>query len=183
MTESVSERSSDQTDTTAGGSARNSPAPDLLEVGRVGKSHGLRGEVSVVWSTNMVEERSTPGTKLMADNAWLTVEAARPHQDRWLLRFDGVESRDQADLMRGRILYAEPIESEGDVFVHELIGRELIDQHGGEHGRVVAIVANPASDLIELSDGRLVPLAFYQSHDHAQVTVDVPAGLLDDDSL
>jgi 16S rRNA processing protein RimM len=183
VTKSVSAGSSDPTDTTAVDSANSSPTPDLLEVGRIGKSHGLRGEVSVVWSTNMVEERSTPGTKLKADDVWFTVVAARPHQDRWLVTFDGVEGRDQADQLRGRVLYAEPIESEDDVFVHELIGRELIDQHGAQHGQVIAIVANPASDLIELSDGHLVPLAFYQSHDHAQVVVDVPAGLLDDDSL
>lgn len=154
--------------------------PDLLEVGRIGKSHGLRGEVVVSWTTNMIEQRSAPGSEFLAGDEWLTVVKARPHQDRWLVHFDGVTDRSDADRLRGRTLEARPIESEGDVFVHELVGKVLVDQHGTDHGPVVAMVANPASDLIELGDGRLVPLAFYQSHDDTTVVVDVPAGLLDD---
>ena len=157
--------------------------PDLLEVGRIGKAHGLRGEVVVTWTTNFVAERTEPGTRLLADGEWLTVKVARPHQDRWLIGFDGIADRTRADLLRGRVLQAEPIDSEGDVFVHELVGKTLVDQHGSDHGTVVALIANPASDLLELDSGRLVPMAFYRSHDDASVLVDVPAGLLDDDSI
>jgi len=160
--------------------AGSNPEPaDLLEVGRIGKSHGLRGEVAVTWVTNLVAERTTPGTRLNAAGDWLTVTAARPHQDRWLVRFDGIDDRSAAERLRGRTLSAEPIESEGDVFVHDLVGKTLVDQHGVRHGPVMALVANPASDLLELEDGRLVPLAFYQSHNDDTVSVDAPAGLLD----
>jgi 16S rRNA processing protein RimM len=135
--------------------------------------------VLVAWTTNFVTERSSVGTRLQAGGRWLTVVTARPHQDRWLIGFDGVDDRNDADLLRGQMLMAEPMESEGDVFVHELVGKILVDQHGVEHGPVAAMVANPASDLIELDDGRLVPFAFYRSHDHERVVVDVPPGLLD----
>ena len=68
-------------------------------------------------------------------------------------------------------------------FVHELIGRRIIDQDGTDHGPVTAVVDNPASDLLELGDGRLVPLTFYRGSDPeaGTIIVDVPAGLLDPD--
>lgn len=182
MTESVSGRSAERRTDDIAGPAENRPAsaaPDLLEVGRIGKPHGLRGEVVVTWSTNLIDQRTALGTRLLADEQWLTVATARPHQNRWLIGFEGFTERTEADLLRGRILRAEPIESEGDVFVHDLVGKTLVDQHGVAHGSVVAMVANPASDLIELGDGRLVPFVFYRSHDEDQVRVDVPAGLLD----
>ncbi len=162
---------------------------ELLEVGRIGKAHGLKGEVVVSWVTNLVDERTRAGSRYRVASPgsagaeeWLTVATARPHQDRWLIRFDGVTDRSAADRLRGSTLEAEPIESEGQVFVHELVGKVLVDQHGTEHGAVAALVANPASDLLELGDGRLVPLAFYQDHDDQRVRVDVPAGLLDPQS-
>lgn len=159
---------------------------DYLEVGRIGKAHGLRGEVVVTWITNLIDERTQPGSRFRISGGggeeWLTVSSSRPHQDRWLVRFDGVDDRTAADRLRGTTLEAEPIDTEGEVFVHELVGKTLVDQHGTEHGSVAALIANPASDLLELGDGRLVPLAFYQSHDGDRVLVDVPVGLLDDDS-
>ena len=174
-------------ETTSDPTADPSSPDDLLEVGRIGKAHGLKGEVVVTWITNMIEDRTRVGSRFRVgdatahDSQWLTVASARPHQDRWLVRFDGVADRDAADRLRGVTLEAEPIDSEGDVFVHELVGKTLVDQHGAEHGPVVALVANPASDLLELGDGRLVPLAFYRSHDEHRVLVETPAGLLDSD--
>lgn len=157
--------------------------PDRLEVGRIDTAHGLRGEVVVSFVTNMVSERTTPGTRLWAENRWLTVVAARPHRKKWLVTFDGVADRTAADALRGLILEAEPLETEAEVFVHELVGRRLVDQHGTDHGTVASVIDNPASDLLELDDGRLVPLAFYVAHDETTVSVDVPVGLLDDGAV
>ena len=56
----------------------------------------------------------------------------------------------------------------------------ITDQHGTERGRVVEIIANPASDLLELESGALVPVRFVTSVDPgARVVVDVPDGLFD----
>ncbi|MEM9614182.1 MAG: ribosome maturation factor RimM [Actinomycetota bacterium] len=154
-----------------------------LEVGRIGKAHGLKGEVVVDFSTDRTAERTARGAELWSDDRRLVVASARPHQQKWLIRFDGVADRDAAETLRGLVLAAEPLEDPEAVFVHELVGRTLIDQHGTDHGPVVAMIDNPASDLLELDDGRLVPLAFYVSHDDHTVTVDVPVGLLDDGAI
>ncbi|MDH3300295.1 MAG: ribosome maturation factor RimM [Acidimicrobiia bacterium] len=165
-----------------------SGSASYLEVGRIGKAHGLRGEVVVTWITNLIDDRTRPGSRFRATGGpilgedWLTIATSRPHQNRWLVRFEGVDDRTTADRLRGITLEAEPIDTEGEVFVHELVDKILVDQHGTVHGPVVALIANPASDLLELGDGRLVPLAFYQSHDDERVQVEVPAGLLDDDA-
>lgn len=157
--------------------------PELFEVGRIDKSHGLRGEVVVTFVTNMIAERTTPGAGLWAADRLLTVIAARPHRNKWLVSFEGVADRTAADTLRGVMLQAEPLETEAAVFVHELVGKRLIDQYGTDHGPIASVIDNPASDLLELDDGRLVPLAFYLAHDESTVSVDVPIGLLDEGAV
>lgn len=166
---------------------------DLLEVGRIDKVHGLRGEVLVGLVTNMVEARTAVGTRFWAKSEWLTVASARSHKNKWLMTFEGVVGREAAELLRGRMLEAEPLSDDAAAsgspdrlatevvaFVHDLIGKRLVDQHGVSHGEVTSVVDNPASDLLELADGRLVPLSFYTEHDGETITVDVPPGLLDE---
>lgn len=169
---------------------------DLLEVGRIEKVHGLRGEVVVGLVSNMVDARTSTGAEFLAEGQRLVVAAARPHKNKWLVIFEGVNSREDAETLRGRTLLAEPLPSsaaedgEADgfatevvAFVHELIGLQLVDQHGTNHGPVTTVLENPASDLLELGDGRLVPLSFYTSHTDTTVTVEVPIGLLDDEAV
>ena len=151
----------------------------LLEVGRVVRPHGLKGEVVVVLVTNRTE-RLAPGTVLSSDRGDLRVEASRPHQDRWVVAFEGVSDRDGADRLRGLVLRAEPIDDPDELWVHELTGAEVVDRAGRSHGRVREVEANPASDLLVLDDGRLVPLTFVVEHQPGRIVVDPPPGLLED---
>jgi 16S rRNA processing protein RimM len=150
---------------------------DLLEVGRVAKPHGLRGEVVVALSTNR-PERVAVGTVLHTDDGPLTVTASRPHQHRWIVRFDGVGSREAAEALHGVVLLAEPLDDPDALWVHELIGGTVVDQHGTEHGPVVSVEVNPASDLLVLEGGGLVPLTFVTDHVDGRISVDIPDGLL-----
>src|SRR4029453_7014104 len=81
----------------------------VLEVGRVVKPHGLRGEVIVELTTDRTE-RMAPGTMLAAGpgDRMLLGGAARPHQNRWIVQFEGVHGREGADALRGTVLSAEP---------------------------------------------------------------------------
>ncbi len=154
----------------------------MLEVGVVVKPHGLRGEVVVDAVTNRPEARFAAGAVLDSDGGVLEVVASRPHQGRWLVYFAGVDDRDGAEALRGRVLRAEAIEEEGALWVHELIGCEVVDTAGRTYGPVEAVEANPASDLLVLSGERLVPLVFVVSHDPAgRVVIDPPPGLLDEE--
>lgn len=162
--------------------ATPAPTADLLEVGRITRAHGLKGGLVVDFVTDRVAERTAPGAVLWAGERRLEVMTAQPHQGtKWLIAFAGVTSREEAERLHGQVLRAEPIDDPDALFVHELIGRTLVDQHGTAHGPVVSVVANPASDLLELADGRLVPMVFVTGSEGSEVTVSVPAGLLDDD--
>ena len=138
------------------------------------KPHGLAGEVIVELVTNRTE-RMTPGTVLSG----LAVVSAKPHQHRWIVQFEGVSSREDADALRGRVLTAEPLDDDSELWVHELVGSEVIGVDGTSHGAVTAVEANPASDLLVLEGGGLVPLTFVVSHGDGRIVVDPPEGLLD----
>ena len=152
--------------------------PLELEVGRIGKAHGLAGEVRVeLWTE---DSRLAPGSVLSSDRGPLSVVSSRPHQDRHLVRFQGVVDREGAEALRGLMLRARPIERPGTLWVHELVGATVESSDGRELGVVAAVEANPASDLLVLADGGLVPLRFVVSHEPGQrVVVDVPDGLFD----
>ncbi|HZP29088.1 MAG TPA: ribosome maturation factor RimM [Acidimicrobiia bacterium] len=151
-----------------------------MEVGRVGRAHGVRGDVMVSLTTNRTE-RVQAGAVLYAGDRRLVVEAGRPHQGRFIVHFAGVHTREGADELRGAVLSADPIAEAGDgeLWAHELIGSRVVDRAGVDLGCVVAVEANPAHDLLVLDRGGLVPMVFVVEHRAGVVTVDPPSGLLD----
>ncbi len=161
-------------------------------MGFITKPHGLNGEVTVRAITNQ-PDRFAPASSLESPRGKLTITASRPHGDKWLVRFAEATDRSAAEALAGCPLWAEPITDSNELWVHELIGCVVVDQHGTEHGKVVAVQKNPASDLLELADGHLVPLTFVvtctpghpESRPEAsgQITVDVPDGLFEVNSL
>ncbi|HEY3722408.1 MAG TPA: ribosome maturation factor RimM [Acidimicrobiia bacterium] len=153
--------------------------PLRLEVGRIGRAHGLRGEVGVTLGSDRVD-RLAPGSVLYADGRRLVVEQSRPHAGRWLVSFEGVQDRTDAEALRGVVLSADARPSDGDeLWVHELIGAAVRDRAGRELGPVVAVESNPASDLLVLDGDVLVPMTFIVEQGPGFVVVDPPEGLLD----
>ncbi|MFM8971249.1 MAG: ribosome maturation factor RimM [Actinomycetota bacterium] len=154
--------------------------PERLEVGRIGRAHGLHGEVSVAPVTNR-PERFAVGSVLFVDDRRLVIETSRPHQDRFLVRFAGVADRTAAEGLRGSRLRADPLPEAppGEVWVHEVIGAEVVDRADRSLGRVVAVEANPAHYLLVLSGGELVPMVFVVDVAPGRVVIDPPEGLLD----
>ena len=115
----------------------------------------------------------------MSDLGELVVLKSRPHHDKWLVQFNGVETRTQAEELRGLTLMAAPLDIPDALWVHELIGSVVKEVSGAERGTVKAVVANPASDLMELDTGHLVPLTFVVDFAEGIISVDVPDGLFE----
>lgn len=157
-------------------SSSETPA-HLLEVGRILKPHGVDGEVVVQLSTNRVE-RAEPGSVFDTPAGPLTVRISRPHRNRFIVGFDECSSRAEAEELRGVPLRAEALEDPDALWVHELIGSEVVTPDGVRHGVVLSVQANPASDLLVLDSGALVPLRFVLGHPGgSRITVDPPEGL------
>jgi 16S rRNA processing protein RimM len=151
-----------------------------LEVGRIGRAHGLRGDV-VITPVSNIPERFATGATLWVDDRELVIATSRPNQHRSVVRFEGVNDREGADGLRGKLVEAEPLAAppEGELWVHELIGSEMRDKSGAALGHVVAVEANPAHDLLVLDGGALVPMVFVVSSESGVVVVDPPEGLFD----
>jgi 16S rRNA processing protein RimM len=134
----------------------------------------------VVAVTNLAE-RVAPGSRLVVGDAPLVVESARVAGSGWVVQFAGVRDRNAAELLRGRSVKARALGAapEGAMFVHEVIGAEVRDRSGARIGRVDAVQANPAHDLLVLDSGALVPMVFVVDQQPGVVVVDLPDGLLD----
>jgi 16S rRNA processing protein RimM len=161
----------------------SSTDPELLEVGRILRPHGLRGRVIVELWTNRAE-RVQAGSRLEGPAGALLVAAATRQPgaggwERWLVSFEGVDDHEQAEALRGAVLRAEPIEDGDALWVHDLVGAEVVDPDGRHIGVVQAVEANPASDLLVLDGGALIPLRFVVDHGPGRVTADLPPGLLE----
>lgn len=154
----------------------------MLEIGRITSAQGLRGEV-VVRLISSERSRLDPGSVLVAGDERLVVTASRPHQRNFVVTFEGFSTREAAEELRGRTLYGEPLAGGDDdaLWVHELIGAEVVDMEGVPRGRVESVQENPASDLLLLDSGALVPLTFVVGWDvrGELLRIDPPAGLFE----
>jgi len=104
-----------------------------VQIGRVIKPHGVRGEVVVDPTTDDPDGRFAVGTVLEGRQTGktldLTVKAVRPHQGRLLVTFEEIPGRTEAESLRGLKFYAEPVIDEDDdsYYDHELIGLRVLN--------------------------------------------------------
>jgi len=151
-----------------------------LEVGKIDKAHGVHGDVIVTLLSDRTERLDAGAVLYSNDNFEYTVARSRPHQHRFLVTFEEVNGRDQADGHRGTLLYGDPIEDADVLWVHELIGANVVDVDGTALGAVASVEENPASDLLVLENESLIPLTFLvEVHDDGTIVVDPPHGLFD----
>ncbi|MTA54031.1 MAG: 16S rRNA processing protein RimM [Actinobacteria bacterium] len=167
-----------------------SEQPDgLLEVGRIGKPHGVRGDLFLSLTSDLVQRREVGAQLIIFDSSGqrtLTITSSRPQQDRWVVHFEGIDDRNAAEKLTNKFLYAAPIDGAEGLWVHQLIGSEVEDTSGVSWGVCTGVLNNPAHDLLELESGVLIPMPFVLSCDEGITVIDPPAGLrealLSDDS-
>jgi len=134
-----------------------------LVVGRIGKPHGLRGEVTVDVRTDEPEQRFADGATLRAEPpagsasrlAAVTVAGTRWHQGVLLARFEELGDRNAAEAARGIVLHATlpadaTPEDPEEFYDHQLIGLEAVDLAGRPLGTVSRVVHGGAQDLLQI---------------------------------
>ena len=162
-------------------------------VGRIGRAHGVRGEVSVEPRTDEPERRFTRGAVLRAHRpdgtpstahpATLTVQAARWHQSRLLVSFEELTDRDRAEAVRGVVLAtdvdaADSPEDPEEFYDHQLVGLRVTTVAGAAVGEVDQVRHSGAQDLlvVRTAEGSEVLVPFVRA---LVPTVDVAAGRLE----
>ncbi|MFI2208184.1 ribosome maturation factor RimM [Streptomyces sp. NPDC020141] len=167
-----------------------------LVVARIGRAHGIKGEVTVEVRTDEPELRLGPGAVLATDPAALgplTVETGRVHSGRLLLRFAGVRDRNGAEALRNTLLIAdvdpEAVPEDPEEFYdHQLIDLDVVTVDGTEVGRITEISHLPSQDLfiVERPDGSEVMIPFVEEIvtgidlEEQRAVIDPPPGLIDD---
>jgi 16S rRNA processing protein RimM len=154
-----------------------------LQVARIGKPHGIRGEVTVQLFTDAPEERFEPGAVFRVEPAAqgpLTISSARWNKEILVLGFEEVPDRNAAELLRGAKLFIESddtADEDGDAwYEHELVG--LIARVGDQViGKVSALRTMTVQDLliIERTDGEEILVPFVEE---IVPEVDVEAGFV-----
>lgn len=184
-----------------------------LVVGRVAKSHGIRGEIAVEVRTDSPEERFAVGAVLRGrkprrsaaggdpETYEYTVEAAREHAGRLLLRVRGVDDRSAADALRGTLFYVDsadlpPSDDPDEFYDHELEGLAAVLPDGTRVGTVSEVIHTAGAELLAVRPAADGGAAAYGAGDEilvpfvseivtavsvadGRVTIDPPRGLLD----
>ncbi|MFE7756090.1 ribosome maturation factor RimM [Streptomyces sp. NPDC057418] len=167
-----------------------------LVVARIGRAHGIKGEVTVEVRTDEPELRLGPGAVLAtepAETGPLTIEAGRVHSGRLLLRFAGVRDRTAAEALRNTLLIADvdPAELPEDpeeYYDHQLMDLDVVLADGTEIGRITEITHLPSQDLfiVERPDGSEVMIPFVEEIvseidlEEQRAVITPPPGLIDE---
>jgi len=175
-----------------------SDAPRHIVVGRLRKPHGLKGDVSIFPLTDTPEAVFGPGKEVLVLNLAgevaarpLRIHHARGYHREWLIKFDGVDSREHLEPYRDHLLAVPedqlPGLAEGEVRLADLVGFAVRNPAGDAMGVVTNVYEFPSGITLEIQGPKrefLLPFrkAFVpETHREARVlVVDPPAGLLDD---
>jgi len=126
-----------------------------LNVGRIGRAHGILGEATIEVRTDEPERRFAIGAEVLTEDGALTVPSARVHNGILLLGFKGINDRNAIEKLRNTLLYAEVDinesgEDEDDYHVQQLIGLRAELEDGSEYGVVTDVLNLPAQDCLAI---------------------------------
>jgi 16S rRNA processing protein RimM len=165
-----------------------------LVIGRIGRAHGVRGDLFVEPMTDEPDHRYADGTVLMtSENTTLTVATSKWHSGRFVVHFAGVDDRNAAEALRGQTLTievdpAELPEDPDEFYDHQLVGLKVALEDGSLVGIIGEVIHLPSQDLLSVKrEGDtevLVPfvMEFVPEIDlnSKTVTITPPPGLLNE---
>ena len=163
---------------------------EVYRIGRLGKTHGVKGEVSLQFDDDIFDRMDADYLVLELDGILVPffIEEYRFRSDTVaLMKFEDVDTQQRANELTGCDVYfprALAANDEGDVSLSLLVGFDLVEANGGTTiGRIAAIDDTTANLLFELEDGCLIPANDDLIRDidtkRKTIKMEIPEGLLE----
>jgi 16S rRNA processing protein RimM len=174
-----------------------SASPGFVIVGRVRNVHGLKGELVIEPHTDEPDAVFAKGRRLhvgtvrgVVQPAPVEIQSVRPFKAGRIVKFAGVDDRNEAELWRERFLFADAAEltppGEGEIYIHELDGMRVELESGELVGKVIAIYELPQGLALDVSraGGKSIIIPYDRvvtSVDRAArvVRIDPPEGMIE----
>lgn len=162
-----------------------------VTVGRIGRAHGIRGDLAVDLRTDDPDKRFAIGSSVLCRHGSLTITAARPHSGKLLVHFEEVPDRTAAEGHHGCVLEAEidpgEVPDDGSFYDRQLRGLTVLVS-GEQRGTVIDVLHLPAHDSLLIDyNGQEIQVPFVEALvteidlDAGTLTVADRPGLLDPD--
>lgn len=163
-------------------------------VGRLGRPHGIRGEVTVEVRTDEPELRFAPGSSVfLSSGKSILIETIRWHQNVLLVKFEKINDRNDSETLRGNLVEVEVDdldlpEDDDEFYDRQLLGLKVIEA-GQQIGKVEDVLHLPGHDLlsIRLTDGKEMLLPFVEQFvpeidlENGSLTITPPLGLMEEE--
>ena len=163
---------------------------EVYKIGRLGKTHGVRGEISFLFDDDVFDRTDSDYLILRVDGILVPffIEEYRFKSDaNAIVKFDGIDTQERARELTGCDVYFPRSLAEGDdgdISWSILVGFDILEAQSGKAvGRIAAIDDATMNILFELEDGRLVPasedLITAIDQEARTITMHIPEGLLE----
>lgn len=124
---------------------------NLIVIGQIVAPHGVRGELRVTPLTDFPDRFTKLKSVLLNDGSSLQIEGVRNHKQFILLKFRGINTMDEANLMRGKLIHVDrkdlvPL-PEGHYYQFEIIGLQVYAETGEYLGKVTDILSTGSNDV------------------------------------
>ena len=162
---------------------------DVYKIGRLGKTHGVRGEISFLFDDDVFDRTDADYLILRVDGILVPffIEEYRFKSDaNAIVKFDGIDTQERARELTGCDVYFPRSLAEGDDSISwsVLVGFDILEAQSGKTiGRIASIDDSTLNILFCLDDGRLIPasddLITAIDQQARTITMHIPEGLLE----
>ncbi len=126
---------------------------EKIKMGKVVGASGLKGELKVYNYSDTVDSYMRVEEMILQDSPY-KIESARTHKNTVILKLEGIDDRDAAERQRGKELYITeadlPPLPQGQFYIRDLIGMEVVEETGEYLGRVTDVLQNTPQDIFEV---------------------------------
>lgn len=152
---------------------------NMIVIGKIGAPQGVRGEVRVTPLTDFPERFRELKTALLDDGTSLPIESVRYHQQFVLLKFRGMDNRNDIEHLRGKLIKVERKDlvqlPAGHYYIFDIVGLEVYTEEDEYLGKVTDVLETGSNDvyIVEQKDKQPLLIPALKS---VVLQIDIPSG-------